>query len=305
MCLCGRQEVHTHTHPGREREKSELLCKVLATEGSRWSRDGSLLSYWCTFSRDSKVFKLNTWKVGEIIKETPICTLQKQYIFYMNQNSSWGSLVLVQILEDMKTQRIQNKQRQTQKNNVQIDYWKQRSKPAPLKPRAESSPGCQPALAFPQTQNGQKPHFPTYVPWFFSFGGGNRTDYWNSMEATSTFEAIPGARLCARPWEQGVNQLVPAYHRWQAAARPRFHGAGQCPKCSGKEAQTIVGAWVSPNWGGRGPPSSPESDVEVETLNIFRGKSTGRGKHSSQGRKCSKALRWERGTKRNLEWLKS
>lgn len=118
MCLCGRQEVHTHTHPGREREKSELLCKVLATEGSRWSRDGSLLSYWCTFSRDSKVFKLNTWKVGEIIKETPICTLQKQYIFYMNQNSSWGSLVLVQILEDMKTQRIQNKQRQTQKNKT-------------------------------------------------------------------------------------------------------------------------------------------------------------------------------------------
>lgn len=91
------------------------------------------------------MFKLNTWKLGEIIKETPICTLQKQCVFYMNQNRSWGSLVLVQILEEMKTQRIQNKQTKAntkKQNNVQIDYWKQRSKPAPLKPRAESSPAA-------------------------------------------------------------------------------------------------------------------------------------------------------------------
>jgi len=31
------------------------------------------------------------------------------------------------------------------------------------------------------------------------------------MEATSIFEPLPGARLCAKPWEWGRNQMVPAF----------------------------------------------------------------------------------------------
>lgn len=30
------------------------------------------------------------------------------------------------------------------------------------------------------------------------------------MQATHTFEQPPGARFCAKPWEQGRNQMVPA-----------------------------------------------------------------------------------------------
>lgn len=54
-----------------ERE-SKPQCKMLATEESTGSIDGSLLSCWCKFSSDSKVFKLKSWKLGKFLKKHPL-----------------------------------------------------------------------------------------------------------------------------------------------------------------------------------------------------------------------------------------
>jgi len=104
------------------------------------------------------VFQIKHLEAGVIFKETPTPTLQKQCVLYMNQNSSWESLIFVHILEEVKTQRIQKKKQnknppRTQKPMSQLITVLLRSKEASqggssTGPRAESSPVCEPALAW-------------------------------------------------------------------------------------------------------------------------------------------------------------